>query len=153
MEGAMTVLLPFAIAGVVSGLGLLWRGMGGYRTAVALGDTSTSAIESLAAGEVRHWPVERPLRTIADGLRTPLSELTLAHLTKHLDGTLAVTDDELLDTVRVLARQARLVVEPSGAAATAAVLHHRSELPAGRVVTVISGGNIDPELFRRVLAE
>jgi threonine dehydratase len=102
---------------------------------------------------VRHWPVERPLRTIADGLRTPLSELTLAHLTKHLDGTLTVTDDELLDTVRVLARQARLVVEPSGAAATAAVLHHRSELPAGRIVSVISGGNIDPELFRRVLAD
>ena len=53
MDGPVVVLLPFAIAGVVSGLGLLWRGMGGYRTAVALGDTSTSAIDSLAAGEVR----------------------------------------------------------------------------------------------------
>lgn len=53
MEGSPALLLPFAIAGLISGLGLLWRGMGGYRTSVAIGDTSTSTTDSLAAGEVR----------------------------------------------------------------------------------------------------
>ena len=53
MDGSATLLLPLSVAGVASGLGLLWRGLGGYRTAVVLGDTSTSRIESLAAGEVR----------------------------------------------------------------------------------------------------
>ena len=53
MDGTATLLLPLSVAGVATGIGLLWRGMGGYRTAVMLGDTSTSRIETLAAGEVR----------------------------------------------------------------------------------------------------
>ena len=46
-------LLPLCLLGVAAGLFLLWRGMSGYRTALTVGDTSTSAIDSLAAGEVR----------------------------------------------------------------------------------------------------
>jgi threonine dehydratase len=113
---------------------------------------AADAQESLAKGEVQRWPVERPLRTVADGLRTSLSELTLAHLSKHLDGIVTVTDEQILSTVTTLARKARLVVEPSGAAATAAVLHRRDELPPGRTAAVVSGGNIDPALFTKLLA-
>jgi threonine dehydratase len=92
------------------------------------------------------------LATVADGLRTPLSELTLAHLSTYLDAIVTVSEEEILDTVRTLARKARLIVEPSGAVATAAVLHRRDELPAGRTVAVISGGNIAPELAARLFA-
>jgi hypothetical protein len=46
-------LLAVCLLGVAAGTYLLWRGMGGYRTAVTLGDTATSSITSLAAGEVR----------------------------------------------------------------------------------------------------
>jgi hypothetical protein len=46
-------LLPVCLLGVGAGLFLLWRGLSGYRTALAVGDTATSAIDSLAAGEVR----------------------------------------------------------------------------------------------------
>lgn len=46
-------LLAVCLLGVVAGVYLLWRGLGGYRTAVTLGDTATSSIASLAAGEVR----------------------------------------------------------------------------------------------------
>lgn len=47
------VLLPLCLLGVAAGLFLLWRGLSGYRTAVTVGDTATSGIASLAAGEVR----------------------------------------------------------------------------------------------------
>jgi threonine dehydratase len=64
-----------------------------------------------------------------------------------------VSEDEMLTTVRLLARQARLVAEPGGAAAVAAWLFHADELPAARTpVAVLSGGNIDPGLLARVLA-
>ncbi len=53
MDGSTALLLPLSVAGVATGIGMLWRGMGGYRMAVTLGDTSTSRIASLAAGEVR----------------------------------------------------------------------------------------------------
>ncbi len=47
------LLLALCLLGVAAGVYLLWRGLGGYRTAVTLGDTATSSITSLAAGEVR----------------------------------------------------------------------------------------------------
>jgi threonine dehydratase len=87
---------------------------------------------------------------VADGLRTALSPLTVAHLRAHLDGIVTVTEAEILDTVRRLALDYRLVAEPSGAVAPAAFLHHEQELRAaygladGPVVAVVSGGNAEP---------
>jgi threonine dehydratase len=65
----------------------------------------------------------------------------------------AVTENEMLAAVRRLATQARLIAEPGGAAAVAACLFHRDELPEARTpVAVLSGGNIDPELLASILA-
>ncbi|QSB17041.1 pyridoxal-phosphate dependent enzyme [Natronosporangium hydrolyticum] len=105
---------------------------------------AADAQESLAAGELRPWPAERTYQTVADGLRTQLSELTLAHLTARLAGILTVTEEEILETTGALLTEARLVVEPSGAVSAAAWRHRRGELPAGRTVAVITGGNLGP---------
>jgi threonine dehydratase len=115
-------------------------------------ELAADARESLAAGRVVVWPTEQTYRTVADGLRTQLSELTLAHLTARLDGILTVSEEEILGTVGRLAREARLVVEPSGAVSVAGYLYRRDRLPAGRTVAVISGGNIAPALLARLLA-
>jgi threonine dehydratase len=51
------------------------------------------------------------------------------------------------------AREARLVLEPSGATTLAAWLFHRDELPAsGRVVCILSGGNVDPARYEELIA-
>jgi len=110
-------------------------------------ELAADARESLAAGRVVVWPTEQTYRTVADGLRTQLSELTLAHLTARLDGILTVSEEEILGTVGRLAREARLVVEPSGAVSVAGYLYRRDQLPPGRTVAVISGGNIAPALL------
>jgi threonine dehydratase len=66
---------------------------------------------------------------------------------------ITVTEDEIVAAVRCLARQARLIAEPGGAAAVAACLFHSGELPAAKTsVAVLSGGNIDPELLASILA-
>jgi threonine dehydratase len=146
------VLIPVGGGGLASGVATAVKAL--RPTTAVIGvepEYAADARESLAAGSVRTWPVEQTYRTVADGLRTNLSELTLAHLTAHLDGIVTVTDEEILATVGVLARSARLVVEPSGAASVAAFLHHRHELPAGRTVAVLTGGNIAPELLADVL--
>jgi threonine dehydratase len=110
-------------------------------------------VESLAAGRVVEWPSDQTVRTVADGLRTNLSELTLAHLRAHLDGIVTVTEAEILSTVGSIARTVRLVAEPSGAVAPAAWLHHapslreRFDIGDGPVVAVVSGGNLDPSVL------
>ncbi|MFI7692816.1 threonine/serine dehydratase [Nonomuraea sp. NPDC049655] len=114
-------------------------------------ELAADAAESLAAGHVVAWETARTFRTIADGLRVnQVSELTFAHLREHLEGIVTVSEDELRAAMRHIARTARLVAEPSGAATTAALLSGR--VPAGRTVTVLSGGNVDPELFAQVYA-
>ncbi|WP_433211756.1 threonine ammonia-lyase [Dactylosporangium sp. CS-047395] len=147
------VVVPVGGGGLASGVATAIKSLAPHVAVIGVEPAvAADAAESLAAGMVRVWPVERMLSTVADGLRTPLSELTLAHLSTYLDAIVTVSEEEILDTVRTLARKARLIVEPSGAVATAAVLHRRDELPAGRTVAVISGGNIAPDLAARLFA-
>jgi threonine dehydratase len=146
------VLVPVGGGGLASGVATAVKAL---RPSVAVVGVEPSlaadARDSLAAGTLVTWPVEQAYRTIADALRVPLSELTLAHLSARLDGIVTVSDDEIRDAIGRLARSARLVTEPGGAAAVAAYLHRRADLPAGRTVAVVSGGNIDPELLRSLL--
>lgn len=104
---------------------------------------AADARESLAAGQLRRWPAELTYRTAADGLRTHLSELTLAHLRARLAGIVTVEEEEIWETVRALLTESRLVVEPSGAVALAAWRHGRVGNQQ-RTVAVLSGGNLDP---------
>jgi threonine dehydratase len=84
--------------------------------------------------------------TIADGLRSPKpGELTFPIVKQLAERILLVTDDELRATVKFLLLHLKIVVEPSGAAAAAAVLHKKLPPGIGKVGVVISGGNIDFE--------
>jgi threonine dehydratase len=67
---------------------------------------------------------------------------------------ITVTEEEMRTAVSRLARQAHLIAEPGGAAAVAACLFRADELPeANTPVAVLSGGNIDPGLLARILAQ
>jgi threo-3-hydroxy-L-aspartate ammonia-lyase len=112
------------------------------------GDTA----ESFAAGHRVQWSEQDRARTIADGLRAAPSELTFAHLRKHVDAIVTVTEDEIREAVVTLATRAHLVAEPSGAVTTAAYLHRAADLPKGRTVAVVSGGNLDRQLLAEILS-
>jgi threonine dehydratase len=71
-----------------------------------------------------------------------------------VDDIVTVTEPEILEAIRLLAVNAKLVAEPSGAVTFAAFLFRACQLPASqKSVAVISGGNIDPALLSRVLAD
>lgn len=82
--------------------------------------------------------------TIADGLRTLApGKVTFPIVQTLVDGVLLVSEDEIKSAMRFLLTRTKMLVEPSGAVAAAAVLQHK--LPAGlrAVGVVISGGNVD----------
>ena len=101
---------------------------------------------ALAAG--KPVPVSRP-RTLADGLTPPfVGEIPLQVARLHVDEIVLVSEDDVALAMRALFERARLVVEGSGAAATAALLARRVQLqPGARVAAIVSGGNVDPERF------
>jgi threonine dehydratase len=84
--------------------------------------------------------------TIADGLRSPKpGELTFPIVKRLAERIVLVTDEELRATVKFLLLHLKILVEPSGAAAAAAVLHRKLPEGIGAVGVVISGGNVDFE--------
>jgi threonine dehydratase len=99
---------------------------------------------ALAAG--KPVPVKRP-STLADGLTPPfVGGIAVEVAQQALDDLVLVTEEEIMEAMRELLVRAKLFVEGSGAAATAALLGGKVTVRDGeRVVSIISGGNADPD--------
>jgi threonine dehydratase len=153
------VLVPVSGGGLISGIAVAVKALlKGTRVIGVEPELAADARESLHAGTRVAWTPAQTARTRADALRVEqVGELTFPHLRAYVDDIVTVTEDEMLGAIRTLARQARLIAEPGGAAAVAAALYRdASELgitsAAGEpVVALLSGGNIDPALLTEIL--
>jgi threonine dehydratase len=149
------VLVPISGGGLISGIAAAIRASRPGAAVVGVEpELAADARDSLRRGERVAWPAADTQRTIADALRVEqVGVLPFAHLRELVTDMITVTEDEMLAAVRLLARHARLIAEPGGAAAVAACLFHSGELPkANAPVAVLSGGNIDPQLLAGILA-
>lgn len=153
--GPFTVLVPVGGGGLSSGVACGVKGLRPDATVIGVEPAlAADGRDSLAQGRIVRWPAEQVGRTMADGMRaTALGELTFRHLRRWLDGIVVVEESEIGRAMLRASEEARLVLEPSGATALAAMLFHEAELPPGPVVAVLSGGNVDPERYDALLAE
>ncbi|MFX0015066.1 MAG: threonine/serine dehydratase [Promethearchaeota archaeon] len=94
------------------------------------------------------------IETIADGLAAPFAGVyTLAHVKKYVDDIVLVSDEEILQALRLLLIQCKILTEPAGAAGFAALLTKKIQLQQGtQVICVLSGGNIDTTLLGSILS-
>ena len=91
--------------------------------------------------------------SICDALMAPSpGEINFALAQRLLAPGLAVRDEEVEDAVRFAFSELKLVVEPGGAAALAAVLAGKIETRGRTLACILSGGNVDPALFSRIIA-
>jgi len=91
-------------------------------------------------------------RSICDALLAPTpGEITFAINRRLLAGGFAVSDEEVCQAMAVAFTEYKLVVEPGGAAALAAVLSGKLEMKDKTVAVIASGGNVDPETFRKAV--
>jgi threonine dehydratase len=109
--------------------------------------------ESLSVGRRIAWEPARAARTVADALRLgSVGEVPWQVIRERVDDVVTVAEHDILAAVRDLALRARLVAEPGGAVAWAAVRGGAVD-PRGRpTVAVLSGGSVDPALLSAVLA-
>ncbi len=114
-------------------------------------DTADDTRQSFLKGERVSIP---PPPTIADGLRvqTP-GTLTFPILQKTAEDVLTVSDEEIMETIKFFLFRMKLVVEPSGAAAAAAVFTGKLPANLARVGVILSGGNIDADLLSKILSK
>ena len=130
---------------------------------------AADAYESFQQGRLVSYTAEQVSRTVADGLRVQqLGRLNWPLIQTHVDAIITVSEDEIRAAMRVLALNAKLVAEPSGAVTMAAWLYHSHQLPSPKLpaqhlpaqqlpatrqtVAIISGGNVEPDLLADVLA-
>jgi threonine dehydratase len=112
-------------------------------------ETANDTKQSIAKGERVKIP---PPPTIADGLRVQSpGALTFPITQQNAEAVLTVAEEEIIETLRFILFRLKLLVEPSGVAAAAAVLFRKLPEDLRRVGVVLSGGNIDPDVLSQLL--
>ena len=148
-----TVLVPVGGGGMISGIA---TGIKLTKPEVKIigvePELAADAQASLRSGQIVRFPAEQVTRTIADGLRTQsVGEINFEHMRRFVDDIVTVTESEIVEAMRQLARNLKTVAEPSGAVAVAAFLAHGDQLPKTQIsAAIVSGGNIEAQMLKEV---
>jgi threonine dehydratase len=106
--------------------------------------------QSLASGE--RVTVKPTVRTLCDALESPSTgDVTWPILKANLTGAVGLTDPEVAEALRYAFQTLKLVIEPGGSVGLAALLTGKVDARGKTVGVVVSGGNVDPELFAKIL--
>lgn len=135
------IFCPIGGGGLISGTSITTKGL--CHTAKVIGvepEKADDAYRSFKDGKL--YPSEYP-DTIADGLRTSLSQRTFRIIQKNVDEIVTVSEKEIINAMKFLWIRMKLVVEPSGAVSLAGVFKMSKNLTNQRVGVIISGGNVE----------
>lgn len=146
------VIVPVSGGGLISGIATALKEM---KPSVEIIGVNTEGAQAMYYSMQQGEPSEvEKVETIADGLMAKKpGELTFKHTQKYVDRFVLVTEEEIAESVVILSERAKLVVEPSGAAALAAILYHDLHLKNKKVVVLASGGNVNLELYSHLITK
>jgi threonine dehydratase len=144
-----TVLVPTGGGGLLSGIAIAVKTLRPDVRVIGVQAEGAAAYPgSLKAG---HPVALESMTTMADGIAVGLpGEITFAAVRDHVDEIITVSEDSLARALLALLERAKMVVEPAGAAAVAAILDRPNAFTTP-TVALLSGGNIDPLLLGKVI--
>ncbi|MBX3092973.1 MAG: threonine ammonia-lyase [Cryobacterium sp.] len=150
-----TVLVPIGGGGLIGGVASAVKQVAERqgRSIRVIGVQSANAASAVASLEAGQPVTIRSTPTIADGIAVARTgDLNFALIKELVDDIVTVTDDETSSAMIFLLERAKVVVEPAGAVAVAAILTGKVA-NTGTTVAILSGGNIDPLVMERVIAQ
>lgn len=143
------ILAPVGGGGLLSGTSIVAKES--KKIKLVFGAEPEQANDAYRSFKEKKLLQEGTPNTIADGLRTYLSELTFSYISKYVDEIITVSEKEIIEATKFLFERMKIVVEPSGAVSVAALIKiskNKSLLPENsKVACIISGGNIDMTKF------
>jgi threonine dehydratase len=146
-----TVMICTGGGGLLGGMGAVLRDLAPPVRVVGVQTVETAAMStSVQAGHVVDWP---STPTLADGLAGQIDEDALHIGQVCADELLVVSEEELGETIAWLQRTTGMAVEGAGAVTVAALRHGHLKAPAGPLVAVVSGRNIDRTRLDTLLAQ
>jgi len=150
MRDVDDVLVPIGGGGLISGIAIALKQLNPRIRIIGVeADGAQSMKVSMEKGE----PVTlNSANTIADGIavKSP-GNLTFDVCRKLVDELVVVNDAEMARTAYLLLQRAKILTEPAGVAAMAAVLYHKADIKGRKVVPVISGGNANMSILEQIL--
>ncbi len=144
------VLVPIGGGGMIAGIAIALKEI---NPDIRIIGVEAAGAQSMKKSLTKGKPQKLTnMQTIADGIavKTP-GMLTYAATEKYVDDILVVDDTEIAHTAYLLLQRAKILAEPAGVAAMAAVLHKKTDLSGRNVVAVISGGNINMGILEQIL--
>ena len=110
---------------------------------------ANDAYQSFRAGKIVKIP---KAVTVADGMRTlSVGMLNFEIMKKYVDDIITIPDDAIFPMMRFFMERMKIVVEPTGAVAPAAVMANQLNLKGKKIAALVSGGNVDPETLKKAL--
>ena len=152
LPDADAVMVPLGGGGLISGISIAVKGMKPDVQVIGVQSKASPVMyESLKAGKI--VAVEKSkTKSIAEGLSGNVGPITFAIVQKYVDRVVLVKEETLRHAVFLLWNYDKQVVEGSGAAAVAPVIENKPLFKDKIVVAVVTGGNIDSDLFQSILA-
>ena len=146
------VMVPLGGGGLISGISIAVKStMPDVEVIGVQSKSSPVMYESLKAGKI--VDVQRAkVKSVAEGLSGNVGPITFAIVQKYVDRVVLVEEETLRHAVFLLWNYDKQVVEGSGAAAVAPVIENKPLFKGKTVVSVVTGGNIDNDLFQNILA-
>lgn len=135
------IMAPIGGGGLMSGTALATKYL--LPTAKVYGTEPREvddAWRSMKSGRIEH---NTTINTIADGLRTNLGEKTFDIIQRHVDDIFTVTEEAIVEAMRIVWERMKIIIEPSSAVPLAAVLSNKAIFQGKRVGIIVTGGNVD----------
>jgi len=135
------VLAPVGGGGLLSGTSIAAKGI--RSTIKVIGaepETVNDAYQSFKSGKLQ--PATNNM-TIADGLRTSLSDLTFSIIYKNADDIITVSESSIIKAMRFIWERMKIIIEPSSAVPVAVLMDNKLTVTGKKAGIIISGGNVD----------
>jgi threonine dehydratase len=139
------IFCPIGGGGLISGTSIAVKGL--LPKAKIIGVEPKNANDAYLSFTTGKLVLNVSTNTIADGLRTSLSQKTFNIIRQNVDEILLVSEEEIVEAMRFLWKRMKLVVEPSGAVSLAGLLKGEVDVKKSKVAVILSGGNVDLESF------
>ncbi len=147
---ADAVVVPIGGGGLISGIACALKSL---RPEVRIIGVQAARMPSMQSALQAHKPVTiDPNTTIADGIAVRRSgELTLRLVESYVDELVVAEEEEIASGILTLLEREKTLAEGAGAAAVAALLHHKTTLKNEKTIALVCGGNIDVSLLARII--
>lgn len=149
IAGLDLILAPVGGGGLLSGTLLAAKHM--LPSVEVIGCEPAGADDAARSLQTGKRIVDFTPHTIADGLRTPLGELTFPIIRDGVDGIVLVSEADILHAMRFVWERMKILIEPSSAVAVAPLLNGTIKTSKRRIGVILSGGNVDLTAFFTLL--